>query len=186
MNVTGAFVSPIGNMTHLYSPYWVRNAVFGISSLAIWHRERLLLLDPAYPWTDYSSSAWTLLVHLSVPLATRPINIAHTGLGMLSLVHFPWLYGTTSNRCKDPMLWRTLHSPVGPLNLCGMAVGTNPSLWSCWELGSPCKSVVIHLAFWQMGWVLPMVMTRVLLLQPLIVLLSTSWWVIVPKNYIGT
>ena len=37
MNVAGAFISPIGITTHLYSLYWVRNAVFGIFSLAIWH-----------------------------------------------------------------------------------------------------------------------------------------------------
>ena len=37
MNVSGAFISPIGITTHLYSPYQVRNAVFGMSSSAIQH-----------------------------------------------------------------------------------------------------------------------------------------------------
>ena len=37
MNIAGAFVSPIGITTHLYSLYWVRKAVFGTSSLAIRH-----------------------------------------------------------------------------------------------------------------------------------------------------
>ena len=150
------------------------------------HQERLPLLGPAYPQTDCSLSAWMLLVHSPVPLVSWPICIACTGLGMLSLVHLPQLYDATSNHCKDTMLWRTSHFPVGPLNLCGMAVGTNPSLWSCWELGSPRRSVVIHLASLQTGWALPMVMTRVLLHLLLIILLSISWWVIVPKDYVGT
>ena len=150
------------------------------------HQERLPLLDPACPWIDYSSSAWTLLAHLSVPLASRPICIARTGLGRLSLVHLPLLYGTTSSHCKDLMSWRTLHCLVGPLSLHGMAAGTNPSLWSCWELSSPCRSVMIHLASLQTGRALPMVMTRVWLLQLLVILLSISWWVIVPKDYAGT
>ena len=150
------------------------------------HRGRLLLLDPACPWIDYSSSAWTLLAHLSVPLASRPIHIARTGLGRLSSVHLLQLYGTTSSHCEDPMSWRTSHYLVGPLSLCGMAAGTNPSLWSCWELGSPCRSVMIHLASLKTGWVLPMVMTRVWLLQLLVVLLSISWWVIIPKDYAST
>ena len=150
------------------------------------HRERLPPLDPACPRIDYSSSAWTLLAHSSVPLASWPICIACTGLGRLSLVRLLWLYGTTSSHCKDPMLWRTSHCLVGPLSLCGMAAGTNPSLWSCWELGSPCRSVMIHLASLQTGRALPMVMTRVWLLQLLVILLSIFWWVIVPKDYAGT
>ena len=125
-------------------------------------------------------------MHSSVPLASWPICTAHTGLGRLFLVHLPWLYGTTSSHCKDPMLWRTSHYLVGPLSLCGMAVGTNPSLWSCWELSSLCRSVMIHLASFQTGWALPVVMMRVLLLQILIILLSISWWLIVPKDYAST
>ena len=139
------------------------------------HWERLPLLDPACPQIDYSSSAWMFLAHLSVPLASRPICIARTGLGRLSLVYLLWLYGTTSSHCKDPMSWRTLHYLVGPLSLCGMAAGTNPSPWSCWELSSLRRSIMIHLASLQTGWVLPMVMTRVWLLQLLVVLLSIFW-----------
>ena len=150
------------------------------------HWERLPPLDPACPWIDYSSSAWMLLAHSSVPLASRPICIACTRLGRLSLVCLLWLYGTTSSHCKDPMSWRTLHCLVGPLSLCGVAAGTNPSLWSCWELGSPRRSVMIHLASLQTGWALPMVMMRVWLLQLLVILLSIFWWVIVPKDYAGT
>ena len=127
-----------------------------------------------------------LLVHSSVPLASRPICIARTGLGRLSLVRLLWLYGTTSSHCKDPMSWRTLHCLVSPLSLRCVAAGTNPSLWSCWELGSPRRSTMIYLASLQTGRALPMVMTSVLLLQLLIILLSISWWVIVPKDYVGT
>ena len=150
------------------------------------HQEWLPLLDPACLRTDYSSSAWMLLVHSSVPLASRPICIACTGLGRLSLVHLLWLYSTTSSHCEDSMLWRTSHYLVGPLSLRGMAAGTNPSLWFYWELSSPHRSVMIHLASLQTGQVLPMVMMRVLLLQLLIILLSISWWVIIPKDYVGT
>ena len=150
------------------------------------HWERLPPLDPACPWIDYSSSAWTLLAHSSVPLASQPICIARTGLGRLSSVCLLWLYGTTSSHYEDPMSWRTLHSLVGPLSLHGMAVGTNPSLWSCWELGSPCRSIMIHLASLQTGQALPIVMMRVWLLQLLVILLSIFWWVIIPKDYAST
>ena len=150
------------------------------------HRERLPLLDPACPRTDYSLSARTLLAHSSVPLASRPICIARTGLGRWSSVCLLWLYGTTSSHCKDSMSWRTLHCLVSPLSLCGVAASTNPSLWSCWELSSPHRSVMIHLASLQTGRALPMVMTRVWLLQLLVILQSISWWAIIPKDYAGT
>ena len=125
----------------------IRNVLLMWYCILTRHRERLLLLDPACLRTDYSSSAWMLLAHSSVSLASWPIHIVRTGLGRRSLVRLLRLYGTTSSHCEDPMSWRTSHCLVGPLSLCGVAAGTNPSLWSCWELGSPCRSVVIHLAF---------------------------------------
>ena len=37
MNAAGAFISSMGITTHLYKLYLIRNTVFRISSLAIWH-----------------------------------------------------------------------------------------------------------------------------------------------------
>ena len=42
MNIARAFVNPMGIMIHLYSPYWVKNSVFGIYSSAIQHYQYLL------------------------------------------------------------------------------------------------------------------------------------------------
>ena len=37
INIADAFVSPMDITVHLYSPYWVKNAIVSISSSTIWH-----------------------------------------------------------------------------------------------------------------------------------------------------
>ena len=127
-----------------------------------------------------------LLVHLSAPWALRSICKARAMPEMLSLVYLLLLHGTTNIRYKDPVMWSTSQFPISPPGLCIVAGGMNPFRWFYSGHGNLYRSVVIHLDFWQTVLVLPMVKRRFILLQLLIILLSTSWLVITIGGCVGT